>query len=112
MLPSPWLCVSLAFGSRFHVDTIHEVFMKPHYAAIVATFVAFTAVISAHAQGTVLFETRVPGVVDAPVYLWTGELADGDFVAALYVGSDAASLTASGHALTVWDRFKCRLCNG
>ena len=71
-------------------------------STLVATFVAFTAVTSAPAQGTIRFETRVPGVVDAPVYLWTGELADDDFVALLYVGSDAVGSAGYVRVMRPW----------
>jgi hypothetical protein len=73
--------------------------MKLHFAVFVGTLVAFAAVTSARSQGTVLFDTHVAGLVDAPVRLWTGELAGGDFVAALYIGSDSASLQPVGTPL-------------
>ena len=43
-------------------------------------------------QGTILFDTRVPGVVDAPVFFWTGEKAGPEFVATLFAGPDLDSL--------------------
>jgi len=70
--------------------------MKLHFAAIVATLVTFAAVTSARSQGTVLFDTHVPGIVDAPVRLWTGELAGDEFVAMLYMGSESDSLQPVG----------------